>query len=369
MTTLYIIRHAEAEGNLYRRAHGWYDGDVTEKGRRQIAALERRFRDVPVDAAYASDLRRTQCTAQAVVRPKALELHLEPGLREIHMGICEDRTFGDIAYHKLFTSRSPLWAPEGGESFLQVQDRAVAAVRRIAAAHPGQSVAVFSHSIAIKCLLLGLRGERSFDLFELEPPENTAVSRVDFDGAAACIRYENDASHLPAELRAHRRGPLEPPTPQVWFKALDMDREAQLYADARQDAWMDIHGSLDLYDGPGCLWEARAQWEQDHRAVQLVMHEGEVIGILHLATQRQAQEGIGDIPFLYLRPEWRGRGVGAQLIGQAVSTYRAMGRRCLRLRCAPDNGPAQRLYRRCGFVKIGTAPGARMPLDVLEKPI
>ena len=24
MTTIYLIRHAEAEGNLYRRAHGWY---------------------------------------------------------------------------------------------------------------------------------------------------------------------------------------------------------------------------------------------------------------------------------------------------------------------------------------------------------
>ena len=25
MTTIYLIRHAEAEGNLYRRAHGWYN--------------------------------------------------------------------------------------------------------------------------------------------------------------------------------------------------------------------------------------------------------------------------------------------------------------------------------------------------------
>ena len=39
MTRIYLIRHAEAEGNLYRRAQGWYNGLITENGCRQIAAL------------------------------------------------------------------------------------------------------------------------------------------------------------------------------------------------------------------------------------------------------------------------------------------------------------------------------------------
>ena len=33
MTTIYLIRHAEAEGNLYRRAHGWYNSTITDRGR------------------------------------------------------------------------------------------------------------------------------------------------------------------------------------------------------------------------------------------------------------------------------------------------------------------------------------------------
>ena len=35
--------------------------------------------------------------------------------------------------------------------------------------------------------------------------------------------------------------------------------------------------------------------------------------------------------------------------------------------CAPDNGIAQRFYQKYGFVKVGEEPGARGPLDVLEK--
>ena len=44
-TRLFIIRHAEAEGNLYRRIHGWYDALITDNGFRQIEALARRFAD------------------------------------------------------------------------------------------------------------------------------------------------------------------------------------------------------------------------------------------------------------------------------------------------------------------------------------
>ena len=37
MTTLYLIRHAEAEGNVYRRCHGQYDALLTHRAPAQIA--------------------------------------------------------------------------------------------------------------------------------------------------------------------------------------------------------------------------------------------------------------------------------------------------------------------------------------------
>ncbi len=51
-----MIRHAEAEGNIYRLIHGQTDSLVTCNGKRQIRALENRFRDVPGDAVYALSL-------------------------------------------------------------------------------------------------------------------------------------------------------------------------------------------------------------------------------------------------------------------------------------------------------------------------
>ena len=56
MTTIYLIRHAEAEGNLYRIAQGQANSSITDRGERQIQALARRFADIPIDAVYASAL-------------------------------------------------------------------------------------------------------------------------------------------------------------------------------------------------------------------------------------------------------------------------------------------------------------------------
>ena len=44
MTKIYLIRHAEAEGNLYRRIQGRWDGSITPLGLQQIDALAQRFR-------------------------------------------------------------------------------------------------------------------------------------------------------------------------------------------------------------------------------------------------------------------------------------------------------------------------------------
>ena len=45
MTEIYLIRHAQAEGNLYRMAHGHYNGMITNyRGYQQIDALRQRSR-------------------------------------------------------------------------------------------------------------------------------------------------------------------------------------------------------------------------------------------------------------------------------------------------------------------------------------
>ena len=82
MTQIYLIRHTQAEGNRYRMMQGHWDGDVTPLGVKEIEALSVRFRDIPVDAVYSSDLTRAVLTAEGVARSKGLPVHQDVRLRE-----------------------------------------------------------------------------------------------------------------------------------------------------------------------------------------------------------------------------------------------------------------------------------------------
>ena len=119
MTRLYLIRHAEAEGNLYRVAHGHCNGLITNyRGYQQIDALRERFRKVDIDAVYSSDLYRTQITARAIWLPKALPLHLEPAFREICMGEWEEHCWYELLRkypqsHDDFNHRLDRWQVPG----------------------------------------------------------------------------------------------------------------------------------------------------------------------------------------------------------------------------------------------------------------
>ncbi len=150
MTKLYLIRHAEAEGNIFRRMHGQYNSRVTVNGLRQIEALQKRFEQVPIDAVYASDLFRTRKSAEAICLPKGLPLRPEPRLREVRVGIWEDLPFGELDWRwprelNRFMRDPEGWQIEGAESYEQYSSRFEAALREIARAHEGQSVAIFTH--------------------------------------------------------------------------------------------------------------------------------------------------------------------------------------------------------------------------------
>ena len=155
MTKIYLIRHAEAEGNIYRRMHGQYDSRITPNGMRQIAALEKRFEAIPVDACYASDLNRTCVTARAIYRAKGLTLRPDARVREVGVGRWEDVPFGWLERFEperlwQFNHDTEHWQVEGGECWPEFTSRFEAALRDIACANAGKTVAVFAHGSVLR---------------------------------------------------------------------------------------------------------------------------------------------------------------------------------------------------------------------------
>lgn len=378
MTKIYLVRHAEAEGNIYRRFHGWYNSLITENGYRQIAALEKRFEGVQIDAVYSSDLFRTMTTAGAVYKSRGLELHTDPALREIGGGVWEDRPWAELNREnreslERFNVADFTWKVEGSETHGEVQARVCAALLRIAAAHDGQTVAVFSHGTAIRLAIAKFSGLPPEQINQISHGDNTCVACLEVTDGQVDIRFFNDNSHL-GELSTlakqswwKKKGMEDYDKVNMWYRPMDMDTEGEIYYQARKEAWITIHGTLDGFNGDGFLADARRQSERDNRSVMCAMLGDELAGVLQMDFLRDADRGVGGIPFYYLTPETRTKGLGVQLMGQAVSIYRSLGRDKLRLRCAPENSIAQHFYHKHGFVKVDEEPGGCGTLDVLEK--
>ena len=339
MTTLYLIRHAEAEGNLYRRIHGQYNSLITDNGYRQIQALQKRFADVPIDAVYSSDLYRTCATATAIYKPKNLPLHRVRELREICVGDWEQRTWGDI-YRQApeqmenFNLHPERWQVNGAETPRQVLDRAMAAIREIAGANDGKTVAVFSHGYAIRLVLAALQGYSVEQLAQTPVGDNTAVSLLETKGEKLRVVFRDDNSHLQTpeflagETVKKRANGLEP---GLRFLPL---------CPAEQAALLDR-----------CARETGVAVRPDGQTLVGYLGE-EPVGLLQMGTAQ------GQIALAYIQPEYRGRGFGVQLIGQAVRLTRETGGETVLVR--PGNSAA--FWSRYGF-----RPGKQA--DVLEKGI
>ena len=346
MTEIYLIRHVQAEGNRYRMMQGHWDGNVTDLGLQQIDALAERLRGEKIDAVYASDLYRTRMTASAVTRFHDLPLRTTDQLREIHVGRWETLFFGNVIHDEpelayAFMHDQDKFSIEGGETYAQVGRRALAALEDIARSHPGQTVAVVSHGVTIRCLLARITGTDLRDREKLPMLLNTAVTVLRWENGAFSLSLFNDVSHLDA-LPVHNWGS----TATFRHRPLDPRTERDYYCSCYRDAWLAAHGDLQgFYPEP--YWRAtREHLRLDPEAVLVLLDGDKPVGLVDLDPLRASQEGCGWLSLLYLIPEYRGKGYGIQALGRAIVAFRTQGRRALRLLAAEDNAAACAFYQR-----------------------
>ena len=368
MTEIYLIRHTQAEGNLYHMMQGHWDGDITALGAKQIDALAERFRDVPIDALYSSDLSRTRMTAGAITKYHELPMRLDTRLREMNVGNWEGVFFADAMradptiFHD-FIIEPEKFKRETAETYFELRDRMVAAVNDIAEAHPDQCVAVVSHGLALRALIWGLTGRSLSDQTQIPLFGNTGVAHLYHDNGVYTVDYLNDVSHLPPELNPTGR------VPELLSVSFDPKAVAEFYRACYEDAWKSAHGDLVGYNPQTYFDSACAHYQADHGALLRFFDGENCVGLLDMDTERGRHANYGWISLLYLKEEYRHRGCAPQLLGRAVAHYRGLGRTALRLLVSEDNTDALRFYERMGFRALSYENGSHGRLHLMEKKI
>jgi probable phosphoglycerate mutase len=313
MTRLYIVRHCEAEGNLYRRCHGQFDGLLTANGLRQRRTLETYFAGLPLDAVLSSDLKRAYATALAVAKPRNLAVETVRTLREQRLGAWEDLPWGEIAarypaQNERFMRRKHLFTLEGAENFQQTQERLFAAVGGVARRYDGGTVALVTHGLALQILLARLLNIPPEKLGEVAHSDNGSVALVEW-GQEPNVLFYGYNEHL---------GDLSTFATQHWWR-----RDAK-------------HEDVNLRFAPDPGGDGSI----------LALHKDRPAGTLRLGD---ADPVCGNIQHLEIVEELRGKGLGAQLLGEAISRFRAQGKTAVKLAADPGNSSARRFLEKLGF--------------------
>ncbi len=182
MARLLLIRHAptpETGKKLTGRLPGVSLGAKGEEIAQRTAT---RLAGAPIKAMYASPITRTAETAAIVAAPHGLTPIINEGVQEVDFGAWQGRSLAQLRKLKLWgqviTTPSQARFPDG-ESFPEMQTRAVSACNEIAANHPKQTVAIVSHSDVIKAILAHYLGQ-PLDTFQriIVSPASVSVVHV-----------------------------------------------------------------------------------------------------------------------------------------------------------------------------------------------
>lgn len=199
-TRILAVRHGETTWNRDTRIQGHTDIDLNEHGRWQAERLAHALREESFAAIYSSDLKRARDTAQAVAQRHDLPVHADIGLRERGFGRFEGHTWDELALRYpaetlAWRKRMPDFAPPGGETLVQLRERVVETVLRLAERHVGEQILLVAHGGVLDVLYraatrLDLQAPRTWQL------ANTGVNRLLWSPEGLALVGWGDVTHL-----------------------------------------------------------------------------------------------------------------------------------------------------------------------------
>jgi probable phosphoglycerate mutase len=199
-TRIIAIRHGETAWNVDTRIQGQLDIGLNETGRQQARRVARALTGEPIQAIYSSDLSRAWDTARSIAGATGQTLQAHAGLRERGFGVFQGKTYAEIEaawpdQARRWRKRDPQWAPEGGESLLDVRERITRTAAELAARHLGEQIVLVAHGGVMDALYRAATGQ------DLQAPRswelgNAAINRLLWTPDGLTLVGWSDTRHL-----------------------------------------------------------------------------------------------------------------------------------------------------------------------------
>lgn len=183
----FIMRHGASESNVAGKVQGTKDVALAVLGKQQASEAGDALRGHGITKIYTSPLQRALETGLIVGERLGLQISIVNDLRARGLGEWEGKARSEIK--EMWSDLThpfrsdPDFAPPGGESLREAEERTFAAIDRVLQQGSPQEVPLFvMHLIGTGALLHRLQGERvSFknaEAWEIQPSTRSARSIV-----------------------------------------------------------------------------------------------------------------------------------------------------------------------------------------------
>ncbi len=154
-TTLYLVRHAQSEGNVHGILQGHSDSPIVQLGVQQAQALAYKFKDIQIDAIYSSDLQRAYKTALILALGRDIKIETSNKLRERDFGkfqgVLDDKTrvewldFKKKLANLPYQERLKVKAAPSVESDEELLNRSLIFLKQLVKTHINQTILIVTH--------------------------------------------------------------------------------------------------------------------------------------------------------------------------------------------------------------------------------
>ncbi len=157
MLRILLVRHGETDWNRERRIMGMEAVPINANGQRQAWEMQKSLGVLPLDGVFTSPMLRARQTAEVLCAERDLSPQEDQRLQEIHYGDWVGKTFEEVralpGYSPYYSRPSTPVSP-GGESLLEVRDRAMGFLNELKKRGQAETLLVVSHADWIKILLM-----------------------------------------------------------------------------------------------------------------------------------------------------------------------------------------------------------------------
>ena len=194
---LYIIRHGRTVWNKAGLIQGTSDVELLPEGIEMARQTGVGLKDTHFDAVYSSPLKRAYDTAVMIKGDRELEVIADVRLTEMGFGVCEGMKYvskedGGGLLEGFWESPDTYEAPEGGDTFYEVCERAAAFLKYVEQNHKdGERIMIVAHAAMNQAMFSYLENLEVKDFWKHGKQMNCAVTVAELKDGSWTIKDRN----------------------------------------------------------------------------------------------------------------------------------------------------------------------------------